>query len=242
MTPTTSSARTTRCPYCGRVLKARTVDLFGKPMFAGFETCDCPGAVAERDAEARAEAEAERRKKDAARLKAIRRAGILPRYEHASHPLALECAREMDGGKNLWIYGDTGTLKTELACASVIALVDAGRKPTFTAMWKILDSIKASFSGSVDPLPRYQTCPLLFLDDLGKEAPTDFCLERLFALVDERSARMLPTAITTQYKPSELISRLAKHGERETAVAIVSRLRQDCKTVQLTGPDRRIAK
>jgi hypothetical protein len=51
---------------------------------------------------------------------------------------------------------------------------------------------------------------------------------------------MLPTCVTTQYRPSELIARLAKNGDRDTAVAIVSRLRQRCRMVETSGPDRRM--
>ena len=109
----------------------------------------------------------------------------------------------------------------------------------FSAMWKILDEIKAGFREGFDPLPKYQRAKVLVLDDFGKESPTDYALERMFALIDERSARMLPTAITTQYKPSMLIERLAKNGDEDTAIAIVSRLRQDCRSIELDGGDRR---
>ena len=52
---------------------------------------------------------------------------------------------------------------------------------------------------------------------------------------------MLPTAVTTQYRPSQLIERLAKNGDHDTAIAIVSRLRQDCRVVEMTGGDRRLS-
>ena len=107
-------------------------------------------------------------------------------------------------------------------------------------MLGILDEIKAGFREETDPLPAYKSAPVLILDDLGKGSQTDFALERLFALVDHRNANMLPIIVTTQYQPSELIARMASSkGDKETAIAIVSRIRQDSEKVVLPSNDRR---
>lgn len=231
---------TTKCPHCGATLKRRTLTLCNKPVFAGYEECWCEGAVRERAEYDRRERLREQQEAERLRLDAIRKAGIMPRFESAEHPLAQGCADDMSKGKNLYIYGEVGTLKTHLASATARILVAKGCNVKFSAMWKVLDAIKAGFRDNYDPLPAYQSCQFLVLDDFGKESPTDFALERMFALIDERSARMLPTAVTTQYKPGRLIERLAKNGDKDTAIAIVSRLRQDCRTVELDGGDRRL--
>lgn len=231
---------TTSCPHCGAALEAKKLMIGGKPVFTCFKDCQCDGAVEERRERERREAEGQRREQDRRRMQAIRKAGIMPRFENAEHPLAPECAAEMRNGRNLYIFGEVGTLKTHLASATARILVQQGCNVKFSAMWKVLDAVKAGFRDSYDPLPAYQSCKFLILDDFGKESPTDFALERMFALIDERSARMLPTAVTTQYKPGRLIERLAKNGDKDTAIAIVSRLRQDCRTVELGGRDRRL--
>lgn len=235
------SPSTTECPYCGATLKARTLSLFGKQVFGGYEGCQCPGARAERESRERAERAEAQREAERKRAKAIRKAGIQPRYEAQGHPLAQGCAEDMLKGRNVFISGEVGTHKTTLASATARILVERGEDVRMTAMWKVLDEIKAGFDGGTNPLPGYQRVRYLFLDDLGKENPTEYALERMFALIDERNANMLPTCVTTQYEPSRLIARLAKHGDRDTAVAIVSRLRQDCRAVRLTGPDGRQA-
>lgn len=232
---------TTRCPFCGAAMVRRELTLGGKPVFGGYEPCQCAGAVAERAEQERRDRERAERADRERRLQAIRRAGIMPRFERAEHPMAAECARELRDGRNLYVFGEVGTLKTQLASAVARTLVEQGVNVRFSAMWKILDAIKAGFGDGYDPLPQYQSCRVLVLDDFGKESPTDFALERIFALVDERSARMLPTAVTTQYRPSQLIERLAKNGDHDTAIAIVSRLRQDCRVVEMTGGDRRLS-
>lgn len=232
---------TTSCKFCGATLHARKLMLGGSEVFGGFEECQCDGAKAERLERERREALEAKREEERRILNAIRRAGIMPRFENAEHPLAPELATELAQGRNVYIFGDVGTLKSHLASATARLLVIQGKKVIFSAMWKVLDEIKASFHDGSNPLPKYQNASVLVLDDLGKESPTDFALERMFALIDERSARMLPTCITTQYRPRRLIERLSKNGDEDTAIAIVSRLRQDCRVVELQGGDKRLS-
>lgn len=233
-------ASTTSCPFCGMELRARTLDVAGRTIFAGYEPCQCDGAVRQREADERAEADAAERERYERRRRAYERAGIMPRYSDAEHPMAHECAELAEGGSNLYICGGVGTGKTMLAAVTLRILVDHGVRVRLSSMWKILDAIKDGFKDGSDPLPEYQRVRCLVLDDLGKESPTDFALERIFALVDERYNRMLPTIVTTQYKPGMLIEHLAKNGDKDTAIAVVSRLRDGCEVVELGGRDRRL--
>ena len=50
---------------------------------------------------------------------------------------------------------------------------------------------------------------------------------------------MRPLIVTSQYDLATLEKRISRRGERESARAIVSRLRQMCHEVHLTGGDRR---
>lgn len=64
-------------------------------------------------------------------------------------------------------------------------------------------------------------------------------LDSLFQLVDRRYSAMRPTLVTTQYRPSDLVRRLAEQGDADTAKAIVSRLRHGARVVEFDGPDGR---
>ncbi len=231
---------THECPHCGAELRLRTLEFKDRPVFAGCEPCSCDGAAKERMEAERAEAERGRRDAELARRRAYEKAGIAPRFEAASHAMAAECADCVRDGANLYVCGGVGTGKTTLAAAVSRILVDQGLSVRFTAMWKILDAMKRGFDEGRSPLPAYQKAEVLVLDDLGKESPTDFALERIFALVDERYGRLLPTVVTTQYSRQDIGRRLAKNGDKDTAQAIVSRLLQDCRTVELCGGDRRL--
>ena len=249
---TTKGHTSARCKFCGKELAPRLVELSFGSVFAGHEECDCTAAQAERLQQARAREEDYR----AQLRKELRdmhvRAGIAERYLDADHPRKGECIEAVERGMNVYVFGDVGTTKTTLVSAAVMGIVDKGvrvwsdgyvsndgKSVKHTSMRNILDLIKEGFRTGYDPLPNYASVDVLSLDDLGKEAPTAFALERLFALIDDRYNRMLPTIVTTQYKPGELIARLSENGDKETAKAIVSRLCENCLKVELDGPDRR---
>lgn len=108
-------------------------------------------------------------------------------------------------------------------------------------MGDVLLEIKATFSGhgtEQDIIARYTGTPLLVIDDLGKEKPTEWALSTIFNIVDGRYRKGKPTIYTTQYNGKQLAERLASGGNPETAEAIVSRM-QGCKVVVLDGEDRR---
>lgn len=79
---------------------------------------------------------------------------------------------------------------------------------------------------------RATTVDLLAVDDLGAERTTDWRLEQLAQLVDERYQRQLPILIATNYQPSE--------WEQVLDARTVSRLRQMTFPLELKGSDRRL--
>ena len=90
-------------------------------------------------------------------------------------------------------------------------------------------------------LNRLAHCQLLVIDDLGKEAPTEWTLGQVFRVINTRYENLKPVVVTTQFGKSDLIRRLARHGDAETAVAIVSRLAEMCQKVEIDGNDRRLS-
>ena len=89
--------------------------------------------------------------------------------------------------------------------------------------------------------PRLANVPILIIDDMGKEPPSDWVLSRLFAVINARYDKMLPTIITTNYEKSALVERMGKHGDHDTAEAMVSRICEMCELIKLTGEDRRLS-
>jgi DNA replication protein DnaC len=168
--------------------------------------------------------------------------------------------------RNLWLAGPVGLGKTGLAWGIVRSLTEAavarfwqmpeelrGVEPTPPAMllrWAdLLDDLRAAFDSdrraadtgeTADPsliLERAKRIPVLALDDLGRERPTPWALEKLANLVETRYGDVRPTIVTSNYGGRELAVRLdasGVDGER-----IVSRLIDGAVTYRFEGSSRR---
>lgn len=149
-----------------------------------------------------------------------------------------------DLGINLYLYGAVGTGKTGLAWSIARYWVEQDIGPAhFVNVRELLAAARDYYShGGNDPLQKIgepQLEDLLVLDDLGAERPTDWTRETIATLVERRYQAQANTIVTSNYSPSQLISRLDPRdhiiGQR-----IVSRLIESCTVVQVAGPDRRL--
>lgn len=247
-----ASTTSAECPHCGRWLKRNELELNGKMVFAGFEPCQCEGARRER---ARLLAEEERKRREeeeAARQRAYARAGLKPRF---LLPLPDELAPMADRivaalkegraeGRGAYLCGTVGTGKTHIATEVGRRMVDARWGVLMTSSDEIITKAADTWGGpgtEESVFARLSRCDLLIIDELGKEQGRDWSISRLFRVVNDRYENMRPVVVTTQYpRKRDLIARLARSGEEETAVAIVSRLTQICVSVPTGGEDRRI--
>lgn len=249
----TSRPTVRKCPYCGAELRPRTAELFGKTVRCGFFDCTCEASKEARARELEEAAERERRDVLDSQMRRYRAAGIPPLFlKHRSGCESLyEDVRREAGdvvsafkrGRGSYIVGGVGTGKSLVAATAARYAVDCGLGARFTSASEVLDAVRSSFGTSKDSrkvMDFYASTRFLVLDDLGKESPTDWVLMKLFELVNDRYENMRPLVVTTQYQRDELIARLAKNGDKETAVAIVSRLAETCDVRELTGRDRRL--
>ena len=81
---------------------------------------------------------------------------------------------------------------------------------------------------------RLTSVDLLHIDDLGAEKRSDWVLEQLYALVNERYEAQRSVLVTTNLPHEEL--------EEQIGARTVSRLSQICDEVPLFGDDRRYGK
>ena len=145
--------------------------------------------------------------------------------------------RMLSEGRGLWFFGDAGTGKTSLAMLVSKRALETGHSVAIYSLPKLLARIRRTFDAeageqSYDQLfTRLTTVDLLHLDDLGAEHKTDWVLEQLYALVNERYESQRSVVVTTNHDEDEL---KLKIGER-----IVSRLAEMCSPQPLFGPDNR---
>lgn len=231
------------CEYCGALRPMRQIELNGHSWFVGYAPCGCSGAVHARTEQLLAEQQAQKREEDARIIRAYEAAGLPRRYHSAESERASSLWDTVADGGSLYIQGNVGTGKTHLACAILKAAIADNRRVKFVSTLGFLDSVKASYDAQAqeresDLVNTLVRCEVLALDDLGKEQPSEWALSKLFRIVDARYAEMRPTIVTTQFKRTELAKRF--NSNPETAQALISRLKQDYKTVKLDGVDKRL--
>jgi DNA replication protein DnaC len=153
---------------------------------------------------------------------------------------AADIDRRLAEGRGLWFMGDVGTGKTTLAMLVSKAALDAGRTVAIYSVPRLLAEIRSSYDADpgersyMDLVRRLAGVDLLHLEDLGAEKRTDWVLEQLYSLVNERYEEERSIVVTTNLALDEL--------ERQIGARTVSRLVEICgDPLPLFGPDRRIA-
>lgn len=143
----------------------------------------------------------------------------------------------LDAGRGLWLFGDTGTGKTTLAMLISKAALEAGHSVAIYSLPKLLARIRRTYDSEpggdsyLSFFERLTSVDLLHIDDLGAEKRTDWVLEQLYALINERYETQRSVLVTTNLPHPEL--------EEQIGSRTVSRLTQICDEVELTGHDRR---
>lgn len=121
---------------------------------------------------------------------------------------AVDFARKWDGQQSVVIASRTqagdstwGTGKTHLATAMLIGQIERGRPGRFMYAKDFLDGMKALFGGDSGAVKGYvdrvAAEPLLVLDDLGGEQPTEWAKAEIRNLFDARYRKKLTTVVTT---------------------------------------------
>lgn len=143
----------------------------------------------------------------------------------------------------LFITGSYGTGKTHLACAIANQLMQGGTPVICMTMIDLLAKIKNSFDTSEDTteaeiMKLYEDIPLLIIDDIGSEQPTEWGITRIYAIINARYEAYMPTIITTNYTADELIRRMTpsfggKLGDTRNAEKTLDRLREMCVGMEM---------
>src|SRR5204863_210784 len=131
----------------------------------------------------------------------------------------------LDQGRGFWFYGDVGTGKTSLAMLISKAALDSGRSVAIYSMPRLLADIRATFDDRsshsyMELFDRLTTVDLLHIDDVGAEKTSDWVLEQVYAIINERWQEERSIIVTTNLLDEELKAQI---GPRT-----VSRLEDMC--------------
>lgn len=140
---------------------------------------------------------------------------------------------------NVMFCGNSGTGKTFLSLCVAKEIQKLDKIINFTTSFNLnaefLKSHLAPISNKNNVLNEFLLCDFLVIDDLGTEPfYKNVTSEYLFLLINERQENNLPTIITTNLSPNEILDR---YGER-----VFSRLfnKQKSLTFNLTNADLRL--
>lgn len=108
----------------------------------------------------------------------------------------------LETGRGLWFDGQVGTGKTSLAILVAKAAKEAGRSYAVYPVPRLLAEIKRTFDRDASDtylgfFRRLCTVDVLVLDDLGAEKQTEWVLEQLYSIVNERWQDRRSIVVTT---------------------------------------------
>jgi DNA replication protein DnaC len=148
------------------------------------------------------------------------------------------------GSTNLFFYGPRGAGKSHCAAIAKRPLVTSGMRVKTVSMPLVMDDIRSGikggqFSGLAKQwLEVFVNTPVLSVEDMAVEKPSDFVSEFYYKFVEGRySAKRNGLIITSNYSLDELETRWAGVDPQGR---VVSRLKQMCQVASFKGsPDYR---
>jgi len=140
-------------------------------------------------------------------------------------------------GRGLWFHGDPGTGKTLLAMLISKAALESGLSVDIYSVPHLLATIQETYEQSAERsymefFRHLSEVDLLHLDDLGAQRRTDWVLEQLYSIVNERWQQERSIVVTTDVELGELREQVGRRT--------VSRIFGICgDPIPLMGPDMR---
>lgn len=152
--------------------------------------------------------------------------------------------KQRKNGLGIMFVGTYGTGKTHLACSIAIELIKRKIPTIYGTAITLLSKVRQTYDSNTninewELLDLYSNVDLLVIDDLGKEKPSEWVLEKLYHIINQRYENLKPVIITTNYDSITLTNRLSTKDNSSTVEAIVSRLNEMCTGIYMNFEDYR---
>lgn len=136
----------------------------------------------------------------------------------------------IEKNQGLLLWGGVGTGKTFAAACIANELLKRQVPVMMTSFVKLLEMIQSGKEHDAVILSKLNRAKLVIFDDLGAERGTEYALEKVYSIVDERYRKKLPSIYTTNLSVPEM--------EQESDVRygrIYDRIFETCYPMQFTG-------
>lgn len=137
-------------------------------------------------------------------------------------------------GKGLLLYGSVGTGKTFYSACIANELIEQGYKVLMTNFTTIINTLQSRFDGRQEYIDGLNKYDLLILDDLGVERNSEYMLEQVYNIVNERYKTGKPMIITTNLAIEEL-----KAPKEIEKLRVYDRILERCHPVEIKGGSKR---
>lgn len=228
------------CGHCHTPKQCRITFGFGSRIVG----CQC--ACANRRYESERAAAKER--EEQLRIEELRANGIQDKHLRDVNfnssritPLLKSCRKYADNWETVYrenmgllLWGDVDSGKTHATACIVNALIDKGVSALMTDFGKILNLPYDDRADTIKQLSRFK---LLAIDDLGAERKSDFAMETVYTVINDRYKSGKPLIITTNLPLQEL-----ENPKSIDYARIYSRVLEMCRPVQCSSKHIRLEK
>ena len=146
----------------------------------------------------------------------------------------------------LIIMGKSNIGKTHLAAAIANKLIENDKTVLIDRLTNLLDRIRETYEDNTksenELIEIYSNADMLIIDDLGTEKISNWALEKLYTIIQNRYENGLPIIITTRFNKKGLIQRFSYSKDSELVDAIISKLYQMCFGILLKGTKKELVK
>lgn len=150
----------------------------------------------------------------------------------------------LKAGRGTWFMGGTGTGKTTLGMLIASEALKRGKAVGIYFTPKLLTRIRQTYQEAENEdaygqfFRRVTSVDLLYIDDLGSERHTDWVVEQLYAVINERYENQRPMLVTSNAEGD--VDKGQKQLEDQIGRRTVSRLIEICgDPLPLFGADHR---
>ena len=138
---------------------------------------------------------------------------------------------------SLIIMGKSGVGKTHLAAAIANKLIENDKIVLMKRLTNLLERIRETYESNTNSenelIEIYSNADMLIIDDLGTEKISNWALEKLYTIIQNRYENGLPIIITTRFNKQGLIERFSYSKDPDLVDAIISKLYQMCFGIKL---------